>query len=529
MKVGHLNETLMMKTSKESGLGGTVTPVPSVSMSMPDLATVVVNQMLVVENGMLKAQEAPTTVDMEANVDVASSLMPQNWSNRRKWLILIILSLTSLMVNMSLVICTPASSVIAQQFNNYDSFLSVFFITVPNLGQVIGPLYIGPLSERFGRVLVCHFFNLMFLVFTMITGFSNSLAMVIVFRFLAGASVASICLNPAITGDLFAVKKRGAAMSLTSMIPILGSAVGPIIGGYVTQYLSWRWTFWLMAIATSCLSLLMVAVLKESYVPLIQRRALRKSGSGLGSVSSPSKYLTGWNLTTFKSISLLTVRPFVILSSSRIAVLMALYLSILFGYVSLLVATTASVFQDVYGLSESHSGLIYIALTIGTLSGALMCTFTLDYFLIRGISRKTPDDCTTLCPENRLIPIIPAMVIFPVGLLLYGWSLHFRYHWIVPTVATVLCGFSLSSSTTPIMNYIVDIFGERSASAVAAVLPLRYVAGAFLPVAAPYMYSTLGYGWGNSLLAFVLLAAVPVPLLVIVQPERMKPLTKSSG
>lgn len=53
--------------------------------------------------------------------------------------------------NMSLVICTPASSVIAQQFNNYDSFLSVFFITVPNLGQVIGPLYIGPLSERFGR------------------------------------------------------------------------------------------------------------------------------------------------------------------------------------------------------------------------------------------------------------------------------------------------------------------------------------------------------------------------------------------
>lgn len=265
--------------------------------------------------------------------------------------------------NMSLVICTPASSVIAQQFNNYDSFLLVFFITVPNLGEVVAPLYIGPLSERFGRVPICHFFNLMFLVFTMVTGFSNSLAMVIVFRCLAGASVASICLNPAITGDLFAVKKRGAAMSLTSMIPILGSAVGPIIGGYVTQYLSWRWTFWLMSIATACLSLLMVAVLKESYVPLIRRRALQKSGSCQGKVNSPSKYLIGWNLTTFKSIALLTIRPFVILSSSRIAVLMALYLSILFGYISLLVATTATVFQDVYGFSESQSGLIYIALS----------------------------------------------------------------------------------------------------------------------------------------------------------------------
>lgn len=264
---------------------------------------------------------------------------------------------------MSLVICAPASSAIARQFNNYDSFLLVFYITVPNLGEVFAPLYIGPLSERLGRVPVCHFFNLLFLIFNMITGFSNSLAMVIVFRFLTGASVASICLNPAITGDLFAAKKRGSAMSLTSMIPILGSALGPILGGYITQYLSWRWTFWLMAIVTACLSLIMAAVLKESYVPVIQRKVLQRDSSTQEEVRSPSKYFTGWNLATMKGLALLTIRPFVILSSSRIAVLMGLYLSILFGYVSLLAATTATVFQEVYGFSESHSGLIYIALS----------------------------------------------------------------------------------------------------------------------------------------------------------------------
>jgi hypothetical protein len=144
-----------------------------------------------------------------------------------------------------------------------------------------------------------------------------------------------------------------------------------------------------------------------------------------------------------------------------------------------------------------------------------MCRFTLDYFLLRGLPYRKSDDGSPPRPENRLIPIIPAMVAFPFGLLLYGWSLEMRFHWIVPTLATVFCGFSLSSSTTPIMNYLVDIFGDRSASAVAAVLPLRYVGGAFMPVAAPYMYSRLGYGWGNSLLAFVLLIAVPAPLLVI--------------
>jgi MFS family permease len=154
-----------------------------------------------------------------------------------------------------------------------------------------------------------------------------------------------------------------------------------------------------------------------------------------------------------------------------------------------------------------------------------MCRFTLDYFLFRGLPFKQPDHGVPPRPENRLIPILPAMIAFPVGLFLYAWSLEKRLHWIVPALATLLCGFSLSSSTTPIMNYLVDIFGDRSASAVAAVLPLRYVGGAFLPVAAPYMYARLGYGWGNSLLGFVLLVALPAPFLVIVQPRQMQALT----
>lgn len=264
---------------------------------------------------------------------------------------------------MSLVICSPATSAIEKEFNNYSSFLSVFYITVPNLGQAISPLYIGPLSERLGRLPVCHFFNVLFLIFTMIAGFSNSIAMIIIFRFLAGSSIASICLNPAITGDLFAIKKRGSAMSITSMIPILGSAVGPIAGGYITQYLSWRWTFWLMAIVTSCMSLFMALVLKESYVPVIRQKALKKANGSEEKVESPSKYFTGWNVATVKALALLTIRPFVILSRSRIAVLMGFYLSILFAYVSLIAATLATVFQESYGFSESQSGLIYIALS----------------------------------------------------------------------------------------------------------------------------------------------------------------------
>jgi hypothetical protein len=107
----------------------------------------------------------------------------------------------------------------------------------------------------------------------------------------------------------------------------------------------------------------MAAVLKESYVPVIRRKALRKTSSDQEAIRPVQKYLQGWGMATVKALALLVVRPFVILSQSRIAVLMGLYLAILFAYISLLAATLATVFQEAYGFSESQSGLIYIAMS----------------------------------------------------------------------------------------------------------------------------------------------------------------------
>lgn len=137
---------------------------------------------------------------------------------------------------------------------NFNSnFLAVFYITAWNLGEAIAPLYVGPLSERVGRLPVYHVCNILFLVFTAVTGWSNSIGMIIAFRFLTGAVTTSICLNPSILGDMYPIQGLGAAMSIMSLMPLVGTAVGPIAGGYVTQHLSWRWTFWLTAILTASL------------------------------------------------------------------------------------------------------------------------------------------------------------------------------------------------------------------------------------------------------------------------------------
>ena len=54
-----------------------------------------------------------------------------------------------------------------------------------------------------------------------------------------------------------------------------------------------------------------------------------------------------------------------------------------------------------------------------------------------------------------------------------------------------------------------------SASALAAAVCLRSILGATLPLAGPSMYRTMGLGWGNTLLGFVCLVFVPVPILFL--------------
>ena len=61
----------------------------------------------------------------------------------------------------------------------------------------------------------------------------------------------------------------------------------------------------------------------------------------------------------------------------------------------------------------------------------------------------------------------------------------------------------------------VDTYTRFAASALAAGAFLRSIAGFGFPLFAPYMYSALEYGWGNSLLAFVaIVIGVPAPVFL---------------
>ena len=73
-----------------------------------------------------------------------------------------------------------------------------------------------------------------------------------------------------------------------------------------------------------------------------------------------------------------------------------------------------------------------------------------------------------------------------------------------------------------VQTYLVDAFTLHAASAMAANTVLRSIFGGILPLAGLSMYDKLGLGWGNSLLGFIGIAMIPVPIIFKIYGERIR-------
>lgn len=74
----------------------------------------------------------------------------------------------------------------------------------------------------------------------------------------------------------------------------------------------------------------------------------------------------------------------------------------------------------------------------------------------------------------------------------------------------------------PANTYLVDVYTRYAASAMAANTVLRSILATVLPLFAPAMYRRLGSGWGNTLLAVIAAAMIPIPLVFMKYGEKLR-------
>lgn len=432
---------------------------------------------------------------------------PQNWSAKKKWGNIAVLSIVTLITPLGSSFFAPGVPEVMATFHEKSNLLSAFVVSVYLLGFAFGPLLIAPMSEMYGRYWIYNICNVLFVVFNIACAVSTNLDMLIVFRFLAGCAGASpLTIGGGTVADMMPQEQRAGAMALWGIGPLLGPVIGPVCGGYLVEAMGWRWVFWILAIFGGFFSILLFIFSDETYHPTILEKKAARLRKESGNSSLRSKLAL--NIPPTEIFRRSVVRPMKMLLFSPIVLLMSIYISINYGILYLLFTTITYVFMGQYRWSTGTVGLAYLGSGIGMMAGMAVLGVMSDKIIKKHQAKGN------VKPEHRLplILTIPGGVALPIGLFLYGWTTQYKVHWVVPIIGTAFVGWGNLSSMMTIQTYLVDAFTLHAASAMAANTVLRSIFGGLLPLSGLSMYDALGLGWGNSLLGFLALALIPVPI-----------------
>ena len=414
---------------------------------------------------------------------------------------------------------------------------SVLLVTIWELGEAAGPLFIAPLSEIIGRYPVVNGANMLFVTASILAALSQSTGVMIAARALTGLAVASNVLNPAIIGDMFVSEERGSAMSLIMLAPLFGGALGPAISGVIAQSLGWRTVVWISVFLAAACELAFLAFFRETYkVPILRRRAARlRQETGDATLKTEFDQGKAGSKALWESV----MRPVVVFAGSGVLQALSLFGSLVFTFFYIMSTTLPDILEGLYGLSPAMAGFCFISFSqstplllscpcfpclsgamltryfdptgIGSLFSVVFCNVALDRIYIR-LGETHPEIGK---PELRLPLVIVGGLTLPFVVALYGWATQVHLDLFFILLILALMGMTLLLAFLPLMAYVVDAFGMYSASAITAVIVSRCLMGTFLPLTSGPLVDRFGYGWGFTILAAVLLMMWPIPILVM--------------
>lgn len=154
------------------------------------------------------------------------------------------LVITTLISALDANIMQTASPTIVKQLGGMELFAWIFVVYML-ASTVTVPLY-GKLSDMYGRKKLLMFSVGLFTLGSILCGMANSMVTLIIYRGIQGLGAGGmIPLSMIIVGDLFTIERRGKIQAVFSSIWAISSIVGPILGSFFVEALTWRWIFFI--------------------------------------------------------------------------------------------------------------------------------------------------------------------------------------------------------------------------------------------------------------------------------------------
>lgn len=328
----------------------------------------------------------------------------------------------------------PAGPAIVGEFQGMH-WLSWIFTAYLLAMAVTTPIF-GKISDLFGRKPVFIGGTAVFLLGSLLCGLAQSMEQLIVFRAIQGLGAGALTpMTFTIIGDIYPIEERGKTQGLLSSVWGISSLVGPLLGGYAVDYLSWRWVF-VFNLPFGLLAMFVIMrYLKEDRVRRktkidVLGALLFAAGMGLllfclstGGESIP--WTSSWLLAAlFGSLLLLLVFFFVEVRASEPMLPLKLFSirSISVSTAANLLASTLIIglstyvplwVQGVAGRSAAASGLLLAPMSVGWMGGS----FAGGRLLLRYGPRRTAVAGLVLVTLGAAMLAVMAQTASPLYLL----------------------------------------------------------------------------------------------------------------
>lgn len=437
---------------------------------------------------------------------------PRTWAFGKKVRATAIVASFCFISPFSSAIFAPSILVVMKDLHITDTTVGALQVSVFLFASAVGPLFLAPLSEKYGRVPIVHLGNLIFVLFSVGGGFAQTAAQFLVCRFIAGlGGSAALSVLAGFVADIWDLAARPKASGLVMLGIVFGPILGPVCGGWMSQRLSWRWTVWIPGIASFILSVVGFIYLPESYAPKVLQTKLRK----LQKITPSADLYTVLDLQEaprgLGTLMTEFIRPIVYLVLDPALLLVSIFYSIVSGVLYLIIVTYVDIFGTGYGFSVGLVGTAFLAAGVGTMIG----TFGTIHAMQAIFKRDEASGQMKYKPESRIISCVVGGTLLVGGLFMYGFT-AVKVHFMVPLVAVVILTAGAANVMLAVQLYSIDGF-KFPASAFAAISFLRFVfAGAF-PLFGPKLFVRLGVDWGVALLGFLVLGlGLPLATLLYI-------------
>lgn len=289
-----------------------------------------------------------------------------------------------------------------------------------------------------------------------------------------------------------------------------GPLIGPIVSGFVSPALGWRWVYWIALIfAGACWPVLIFS--PETYAPtILTRKAARlRRETGNPNIVSPQE-LEPRDLRNLLVVVL--TRPVRMFLFEPLVLATCLYLGYAYAVFYMFFQAYPIIYPDTYGFNYGETGLAFLPVGIGAITACVIYLYW-DHLLANAKKRDAP---WSRIEEYRRLPL--ACIggpCFVVSLFWIGWTARPGVPWIVPILSALPFGLAFLLLFMALLNYLVDAYDVYAASATAASAFSRSLFGAVLPFSAKPMYDNLGVPWACSLLGFLSLGLCVIPFVFL--------------